>query len=159
MNEIREIPDRDYQVIVELEGKKLPVTPLHLQFPAGVVFSADTGRTKLMRMSRRLRRSTEIEPQVHPVFSEVYSKDEIEIHTWFKHEPIDYSSAAAAATVGAVLNGLCDREVIVHCNKQELYVQWVQSANEVLVTSAADYIFSGSYYLDEESEQHRGSDF
>jgi diaminopimelate epimerase len=159
MGDIEELPNAEYQQIIEIEGKRLPVTPLFLQYPAAVVYSSDDGRIKLMRMSRNIRNAHIFSSPVHPIFYRVYSKDEIEITTWFKRETIDYSSAAAVATVGSILNGLTDREVIVHCNRQELYVQWVQSSNEVLVTSAADYVFSGTYYLEEEREKHRGSDF
>lgn len=158
MSELHELPDRDYHKTVEVDGKKVPFTPVHLQYSAAVVFAGDTGRSKLKRLSRSMRRSPAMTDPGHPVFSRIYSKDEIEIFTWFKQEAVDYASAAGAATVSAVLNGLSDREVIAHCNKQELYVQWVQSANEVLVTSAADYIFSGSYYLEEEHVHHRGPD-
>lgn len=159
MSELREVPDREYQKTVEVDGKKLPLTPLHLQQAAAVVFSGDTGRTKLKRLSRNMRRSELTPFALHPIFSRIYSKDEMEIFTWFKNEAIDYTSAAGAATVSAVLNGLCDREVITHCNRQELYVQWVQSLNEVMVTSAADYLFSGTYYLEEESVDQGGPDF
>lgn len=157
--ELRETPNRDYQQTIEIDGRNLAVTPLRLQYPSLVVFAGDSGRSKLMRLSRALRRTPILSVPAHPVFCKIYSKDEIEVFTWFKREAIDYSSAAAIATVSAVLNGLSDREVIVHCNMLELYVQWVQSSNEVLVTSAADYLFSGTYYLEEERAEHRGSDF
>jgi diaminopimelate epimerase len=156
MSDIRERPDAEYQQTIEIDEKRLPVTPLFLQYPAAIVFSGDRARSKLMRMSRGIRNAPEFQSTVHPIFCKVYSKDEVEVHTWFKREAIDYSSAAAAATVGAVLNGLTDREAIVHCNRQELYVQWVQSSNEVLVTSAAAYLFSGTYYVEEESVEQRG---
>ncbi len=156
--ELKELPDGEYQQTIEIEGRRLPVTPIQIQYPAAVVFSGDAGRTKLMRLSRSIRHSPEFEATMHPIFCRVYSKDEIEVHTWFKREAIDYSSAAGIATVGSVLNGLTDREAIVHCNRQELYVQWVQSSNEVLVTSAAEYLFSGTYYVEEESARHSGPD-
>lgn len=157
--ELEEKPDGEYQQTIEIDGKRLPLTPLRLHYPAAVVFTAESVRSKLLHLSRQIHRSPAFSPPVHPIFCRVYSSDEIEISTWFRRDDVDFSSAAATAAVAAILNGLTDHELLVHCNRQEVYVQWVQSANEVFATSAADYLFSGTYYFEEENVGYRGPAF
>ncbi len=148
--ELREEPNREYTVAVKIEGKRYSVTPLHLQYASAVLFSTDWSRSKLMHLSLSLRQPAVFPHAVHPVFSQIYSKDEMAIRTWFRREPVDYSSAAGIAAVAAALNGLADREVVVHCNNDEFFVQWQESTNEVFVTGSVDYLFTGTYYFEEE---------
>jgi len=150
--ELREEPNREYTTPVKIDGKRYSVTPLHLQYPSAVLFSTDWSRAKLMHLSRSLRQPAVYSHGVHPVFCQVYSKDEMAIRTWFRREPVDYSSAAGIAVVAAVLNGLADREVLVHCNNDELFVQWQEATNEVYVTGSVDYLFTGTYYFEEERQ-------
>ncbi len=148
--ELREEPNREYMTPVKIEGKRYSVTPLRLQYPSAVLFSTDWSAAKLKQLSRSLRQPAVYPYAVHPVFSQVYSKDEIAIRTWFRREAVDYASAAGVAGVAAVLNGLTEREMVVHCNNDELFVQWQEQGNEVFVTGSGDYLFTGTYYFEEE---------
>lgn len=148
--EVREEPNREYTASVKIDGQRYSVTPLLLQYPSVVLFSSELSRFKLMHLSRALREPSVFPHAVHPVFSQLYSRDEMAIRTWFRREPIDYSSAAGIAVVAGVLNGLADRDSVVHCNNEELFVQWEQSTNEVLVTGSVDYVFTGTYYFEDE---------
>ncbi|HUZ17899.1 MAG TPA: hypothetical protein VMV68_05895 [Spirochaetia bacterium] len=146
-SDLREQPDAEYQRTVEVDGKRISITPLNLSLPGAVVFSEESS-SRLRQLGKGIRGLG-----LHPIFCSVYSKDELSVRTWFEREPADYSSACAVATVGAVVNGFAERDVVVHCNKHDLYIQWVESPNEVLVTGTADYVFSGTFYFDEEEEQ------
>ena len=151
--ELREEPDREYTLAIEIDGKKEAVTPLFLQYHGAVLFYTELSEGRLKHLSRELRSSENFSHPVHPIFVQVFSKDELLMRTWFRKETVDYSSAAGIATVGAVLNGFAERDVIVHCNGQELFAQWTQGTNELFVTGSADYLFSGTFYYDETPPQ------
>ncbi len=155
--EIREEPDREYAAAVLVDGRNHIVTPLRLQYDAAVHFHGGLSREKLMRLSRSLRKAG-IRPAIHPIFAQVYSKDEMLVRNWFKREPVDYTSAAGIATVASTLNGFTEREALVHCNDEDVFVQWVESTGEVLATASASYLFSGTYYLDEEAGPRPGGE-
>lgn len=146
--DLRERPNAEYQQSIDIDGKRLSITPISLQTDAAVLFSDELGGSKVRRLSEEVRKIG-----LKPVFCSVYSKDEIAISASFRGGSVDFSSAAAQATVASVVDGFTERDVVVHCNRGDLYVQWTESPNDVLVTGSAEYVFSGTFYFDEDKEE------
>jgi diaminopimelate epimerase len=59
------------------------------------------------------------------------------------------SGCAAAAVVAAVVNGFCDREVFVRLPAGDLYLEWREDSNRLLVTGPAVYAFTGTFPFEE----------
>lgn len=146
--EIKEQPDKDFNSSVEFEGIRHVLTPLYLHRHAAVmVTNQHSGSLKSVGASVRAA-FTDFE--VTPIFLRIFSRDQIAMHIkWYRNIP-DFSSAGGAAIVAAIANGFCEQTVIVNCNRETLYAQWNQSDNHVLVTLSPQYVFSGSYYMEDQ---------
>ena len=146
--EMREEPDFDYNISVEVNNREYVVTPVSLDMNGLVHFSGDLNVRAQKELSGKLKSVLRKGLQFQPVFAQVYSRDELNVRTWFSGKPVDFSSIAGMAAVAAVLNGFADREPLVHLNRQELFIQWNGHSNQVLLTAKPEYVFSGSYYAD-----------
>ena len=77
----------------------------------------------------------------------VFSRTEVEVRSFrnlASEEPCS-GEGTAAAVVAAVVNGLADREVVVHTRGGELFVDWDEASQRLFETAAVDYVFSGIY--------------
>ncbi len=152
LNELKENPDGEYTTTLAIDEKHIPVTPLHLQAFGAVSYSFDSKKENLKYFSKRISQHITLPESVQPVFAHIYSRDELSVKSWFSGNEIDYSFICGLSIVASVLNGFTDREAVVHCHKKKGYVQWIETTNEVLYTGSAIYIFSGSFYLNEDKE-------
>jgi diaminopimelate epimerase len=145
--EIKEQPNKDFNSIVEFEGIRHVLTPLFLHRHAAVmVTNQHSGSLKSVGASAKAAYK---DFEVTPIFVRIFSRDQIAMHVkWYRNMP-DFSSAGGAAIVSAIVNGFCEQTVIVNCNRDTLFAQWNQSDNHVLVTLSPQYVFSGSYYMED----------
>ena len=145
ISELRDLSDVEVNRRVEIDGRTYIITPLHLQKNAAVVIAGEDG-LNISYMGKKIRES-QSDPDLVPVFVRIYSREEIAMAGWRVN---DLSSAGGAGAVAAVLNGFCDPVLTVNYRRHALFVQWNQLSNHILVTSPAEYVFSGSYYFEEE---------
>jgi diaminopimelate epimerase len=77
----------------------------------------------------------------------VFSRTEVEVRSFHDVASEEPSSGegTAAAVVAAVVNGLADREVVVHTRGGELMVDWDEASDRLFETAPVDYVFSGIY--------------
>jgi diaminopimelate epimerase len=149
--ELREIPDGEFTEKIQLRGKQYAVTPVRLHRNGVVLFSEEFTTEKLKQIARDIRRFCTDEMELLPVFVRVLSREDINIRTWFLSAPVDYVSASAMGGIAGVINGFCDRDIVIHSGLEEYYMQWVSQDNTVHFTASPRYAFSGSYYMEEES--------
>ena len=146
--ELLEQPDFDYNINLKVNNKDYVVTPVSFAMNGIVYFPGDMKVQVQKELSGRLKDILKKELHFQPVFTQVYSREELLVRSWFSKTPVDFSSLAGMATVASVINGFADREPLVHLNRQELFVQWNGRTNHALVTAKPDYVFSGSYYAE-----------
>ncbi|MCK4540806.1 MAG: hypothetical protein KAU17_01080 [Spirochaetales bacterium] len=138
--------------LVEVEGKNYPITPVRVGRAGGVLLFRDEPVEGLKFLSRKIEKSNFFGVQLLPVFGKVFSREELLVNTWFREQGVDFSSAGSIATVAAIVNGFCDREVLLHIQGKDSFLQWVEPTNEIFLTGSAEYVFSGTYYFDEQSD-------
>ncbi len=148
MNEITENPDGEYAVAIEIDRRKIPITPIHLQGYGAVFFYSELLKEDLKILSGKILQNKELPASTQPVFVQIYSRDELSVTAWFDGNEVDYAFVCGLSIAASVLNGLTDREAVIHCNKKESFIQWNEDTNEIFYTGTAKYIFSGSFYLD-----------
>jgi diaminopimelate epimerase len=149
---LREFPNREYTDTVHIHSRKYVITPVRIQQNGAVLFSENNTKRELKDLSLHIYKNYTSAQPVLPVFVRIVSREDIWIDTWFKFPPVEYSSAASIGGVAAVLNGFCDRELVLHKGAEECYFQWHHSNNEVFITASPQYVFSGSYYFEEHEE-------
>lgn len=148
--EIRELPDGEYTRTITVKDRKITVTPVRFQTSGAAIFFEDARTETLKEISRSIRKNKEETESPQPVFVKVLSREDILIRTWFSRGAVDYCEPAAIASVASVLNGLVERDVVVHVGEHLKFVQWLSRTNEVYVTSSPEYAFSGNFYVEDE---------
>lgn len=146
---VREGGNREYTRNLEVGGRTVVATPLVLVRPAAAIFLGDERTGSLRNLSQMLSKSLEDAQRVQPVFIRVYDRDDLRIHLYFNRREKDYLSGAGSAAVAAVMNGLCDRQIMARAGRNDLYIRWNEKTNEVSVTAAAFYSFSGYFYYEQ----------
>ncbi len=132
-----------------MRGRRYSLTQVQLLIPGVVYFLESVRPNRLKALNRRLQSLEDAHSAFQPVFTTVFSRDEVVIRALFGTRQPDYASAIGIGMVASVLNGFTDREVIVHCNSARCYAEWLERNNQVMVSMPAEYLFSGSYYFDE----------
>lgn len=149
-NELKEFADTEYNQAINVHGKTYSVTPLHIERDGMVLLSNEIPRIEMKTLAKDMPRLLSTERKPVPIFVRVMSREDITVFVWFQRPPIDYSSAAAIGGLAAMVNGFCERDIIVHKKNEEHYLQWSTVNNTVYFTGSPRYVFSGSYYMDDE---------
>ena len=158
-DELREDPGASYTRTVAVDGKDFTFTPLRIGPPQIVAFVPDFD-LDIRKLSLGVRRAhpaaggnTELEvgDPGEVTYARVSSRSRITVRTWrFGHgEARSEGYAAAAVAVAAALHGFVDRDTIVSARGGELYVSWSDRNNRIYVTGAAEYVFTGTYSVEE----------
>jgi diaminopimelate epimerase len=149
-NRIIEVADREYTRAVTINNKQYMITPLTVHQRGAVFFTSDDSLESLRQFSKNIIRSNDQTlHSLQPIFVQILSREDIIVHTWYRGYPKDYISTAAIGATAAIVNGFCDREVIIHNKHEHCYYQWEQTTNEILFTASPKYVFSCSYYYEE----------
>ena len=146
-SELIEHPDREYIKNITADGEVFPVSEIFVQKKGVVVFSSDESTVNLKDKADRLLRSVQIDNLTRLIFATVYSRDELEVHIR-NSRCDDFSSSCAIAAAAAVVNGFLDREAVISHKRGEYFFQWLHPSNEIFLTGSADYVFSGSIFID-----------
>lgn len=148
--EMKELPNREYTQSVVLDNRQYMITPLLLQQKGAIFFTNEESIDSMKQLSESFMKSSDQQLRsLQPIFVIVLSREDIIVYTWYKRFPKDYISAASLGATASIVNGFCDNEIIIHNKQEHCYFQWNQESNNILVTAAPKYVFSGSYYFEE----------
>jgi diaminopimelate epimerase len=142
--EIRESPAAAFTAAVEVEGRLLTYTPVSVGTAWGVFFVPGFDAATA-RLGRRVARTPDWPPGAGAAFAQVIDRETIALRAWVDGRPTPSSAAAAAAVVAAVVDGFCDREVFVRLPGGDLYLEWREDSNRLLLTGPAQYAFTGTF--------------
>jgi len=147
--ELKEEPDKDYNTIIAVENKRYAITPIQLAGRNfGIHFPGEFNKNTLKDLSLSITEMTKGEESFQPVFSQIFSREEMSTTVWMNKKRIDFCSAAGAACIASVINGFSEREVLLHMNGEDLFIQWNNYTNNLLVTGTPKYVFAGTYYTE-----------
>jgi diaminopimelate epimerase len=153
--ELREHPARAFSRTLSLGEKTYTYTPVLLDRPHAVFYAShyDLG---LEEFERLIRDHEDFPRHTSYVRATVLSREALSIRVWetASLEILSAEGGANAAVVASVLNGLSDREVLVHLEGGNLFVEWCEEDNLLYTTGPAEYVFTGTYYYEEEDEKH-----
>ena len=147
-----EEPEKEYSRSFTLADKKYSMTPLKLNFPLGIFFTAGEPPYALHSLSRTLQEKGKFKNML-PAFVTVYNREEIFVRSWPNKKTVDYASICSGAYVASVLQGFTEREGIAHCQGGSFFLQLTQPRNQLFCTGEAEYAFSGSYYYEPDKEE------
>jgi diaminopimelate epimerase len=144
--EIKESLRESFTRTLLVEGRTLTYTPISLGRPYAMMFVPDFA-FPLRKTSRTIAAQPDFPDGTGIGFAQVYSREEMRLRMWEAdgEVPGDACACAAAALVAAVVNGFTDRELFVHLESGEVFLQWEESDNHIWLTGPAGYVFTGTY--------------
>lgn len=86
--------------------------------------------------------------KINTEFVEIVDRKTINMRVWERGagETLACGTGACAATVAAVLNGYCERNVTINLLGGKLDIEWNEANNHVYMTGDAVTVFEGTYY-------------
>jgi len=143
----------EYTVTLTTEQSQVTCTPLQFDIPAAAVYSE---REAFLDEEEMPFGSPDDPVQLagtayHRIYYAVIDKEELRMALTGRRPGYIVSYAAACGTA-AVLNGFCSDNLAVQYLGEGLFYQWDASSGEIMVTASPSYVFTGSYYYEEEEE-------
>ncbi len=142
--------ESDYSRQVVIEGRSIVYTPVTLKETGLSVFFSNKQKNDKKDIAdyfRRLRGKK----QYRTVFVNIFNEEELGVETYSQYFRRDNCFISAIAGVSSVINGLCDRELTIYYRSDTLFFQWDRDDNQVYITGQPGYVFSGTFYFDEEN--------
>ena len=150
---LEEMISTDSGSFISVEGKTHSITPVMLDQLCGVLFCGDDPEQQADLLGKALTKAKIFNRKFHPLFVQLYSDDDIAVAVrWRKGYGFPETSlAAASAAAAAAARGFTNRSLMTRFGNYDLFVEWTEPGGELLCTGGAEYVFTGEYYLDEES--------
>ncbi len=144
--EIRESLRDSFTRTLLVEGRSVTYTPISLGHPYAMMFVPDFS-FPLRKTARTIASQPDFPDGTGIGFAQVSSREEMRLRMWEAdgESPGDVCACAAAALVAAVVNGFAERELFVHLDAGEIFLQWEEGDNHIWLTGPAGYVFTGTY--------------
>jgi diaminopimelate epimerase len=155
--ELREKPLESFTKTIVADNKHVTFTPVSLTSSFVIVF-VTLFDFSFPHEARAIAASPEFPQNTGICFTQVHNREKIRLRVWEpgaarggkNAEDKSSCAGAAAAVVASVVNGFTDREVFVHCEGGDFFVQWEERDNRLYLTGPAYYVFTGTYYFEEQ---------
>ncbi len=116
----------------------------------GVVFFPNNrSYGELKELSHKIKK-TAAYSQSMPLFVYIPAPNSINIKKWIKAKYPDNSLTCCIASVAASLNGY-GNELLTLYNSSAAYVEWDRKDNQVYISAKPEYIYTGNYYIDDDT--------
>lgn len=147
---IRERSGETFNRTLQLGERELNYTPVRMEDRFAVFFPSGTN-LELHEFGRAVESSRLLPKHAHIVFVRMISREELSLRIWDtgKGELLASEGGACSAVVASVLSGFSDRQVLVHLEGGNLFIDWSGEDNRLLVSGPAEYVFMGTYYYEE----------
>jgi diaminopimelate epimerase len=143
---VRHAGERMVNVPLRVDGETFHVTCVSMGNPHCVVFvSSDVGELNLERIGPRFEHHEAFPNRVNTEFIELIDRGELRMRVWERGsgETAACGTGACAAAVAGVLNGKCDRRVLIHLVGGDLEIEWRESDGGVSMRGNAVEVFRG----------------
>jgi diaminopimelate epimerase len=147
---LAEHPSESFRRPLKLGGGEINYTPVFIQSPHAVIFARDYG-LDYPDLVEQLEETAGFPEDTLISMVRVISREAISLRSWQAGmgEILSSENAAYAAVVASVLSGFADRQVRVHLEGGNLFVDWSDQDNRFYASGPADYVFMGKYYYEE----------
>ncbi len=128
-----------------LADRTLGVTTVSMGNPHAVVFVDQTATYPVATVGPQVESHPAFPKRINTEFVEVLSKNEMNFRVWERGagETLACGTGASAAAVAGVLNGLTERNVLIHLPGGDLEIEWSAADNRVYMTGPAADVFEG----------------
>jgi len=128
-------------------GVDLKVTCVSMGNPHCVAFVPQATDALVLGVGPQIEKDSHFPRRTNVEFVEVISRTELSQRTWERGsgETLACGTGASAVCVAGVLNGLSEREVLIHLLGGDLHLRWDEATNHVFMTGGATEVFSGQW--------------
>ncbi len=141
--------DSDFSRQIIIAGKSTTYTPVTLGETGIALFFSNKQKNDKKEITDYFHHLNP-DNRYRTVFVNIYNEEEISVETYSQFYKRDNCFISAVAGVASVINGVCDRELTINYRADTLFFQWDRDDNLVYITGRPAYVFSGTYYFDDE---------
>lgn len=129
---------------------KIEFTAISMGNPHCVVFVEDVASFPITTLGPEIENHSLFPARTNAEFVQVLNEKEMIMRVWERGAGITLAcgTGACASVVAAVLNGKTGRQVTVHLDGGDLFIEWDREDNHVYMTGAAEFVFWGKIDLD-----------
>lgn len=128
-------------------GVELEVTCVSMGNPHCVAFVPQATDALVLGVGPQIEKDSHFPRRTNVEFVEVISRTELRQRTWERGsgETLACGTGASAVCVAGVLNGVSEREVLIHLLGGDLHLRWDEATNHLFMTGGATEVFSGEW--------------
>lgn len=129
---------------------EIEFTAVSMGNPHCVVFVEDVANFPIATLGPEMENHPLFPARTNVEFVQVLNEKEIIMRVWERGAGITLAcgTGACASVVAAVLNGKTGRQVTVHLDGGDLFIEWNKEDNHVYMTGAAEFVFRGKVHPD-----------
>lgn len=133
--------------IIEVEGVTFTMTAVSMGNPHAVIFMDEVKEEEVCLYGPKIEFHEWFPERTNVEFIQIENRQEIDFRVWERGTGVTLAcgTGACAAVVAACLSGKTDRKVTVHLAGGDLFIEWRESDNRVIMTGPATEVFSGVY--------------
>ncbi|MCF7927729.1 MAG: hypothetical protein K9L68_01805 [Spirochaetales bacterium] len=143
---LKEDPDRSFLRSLGSEEGEATYIPVRINERNHLVRFTRSNERKEIKAFTRAAASEGLRGDVVSVI--VANREKLILPAVPRREGVQYSLQSAAAQVASVLQGFCDRTVLVRAGKHTCISEWDEEDDRITITGKAGYRFSAEYYYE-----------
>jgi len=134
--------------IIEVDDATFSISAVSMGNPHAVLFVDELRDEVVRKYGPKIEVHEWFPERTNVEFIRVKNRNEIFFRVWERGtgETLACGTGACAAVVAACMSGKTDRQVTVHLAGGDLFIEWRESDNRVIMTGPATEVFSGVYH-------------
>ena len=134
--------------VIEVDDKTFTVSAVSMGNPHAVVFMDELRDEEVRTYGPKMEVHEWFPERTNVEFIQIENRNEIVFRVWERGSGVTLAcgTGACAAVVAACMSGKTDRQVTVHLEGGDLFIEWRESDNHVIMTGPATEVFSGVYH-------------
>jgi len=133
---------------VRVMGKEYRLTCVSMGNPHAVTFVEDTGAIKIETIGPEFEHHPMFPERVNTEFIQILSRNEINMRVWERGsgETLACGTGACASVYACIINGLTDKEVLVHLLGGDLSIRLDDATGHIFMTGPAVTVYDGEWF-------------
>jgi diaminopimelate epimerase len=134
--------------IIDVDDATFSISAVSMGNPHAVLFVDELRDEVVRKYGPKIEVHEWFPERTNVEFIRVKNRNEIFFRVWERGtgETLACGTGACAAVVAACMSGKTDRQVTVHLAGGDLFIEWRESDNRVIMTGPATEVFSGVYH-------------
>lgn len=138
-----------HQVVQEpltIDGRVWPITCVSMGNPHAVTFTDQVEQLDLAAIGPLFENHAWFPDRINTEFVQILDRQNVRMRVWERGsgETMACGTGACACAVASALTGQTDRQVTVHLNGGDLFIEWPEDTGEVFMTGSATFVFEGT---------------